>query len=219
MSLVARILRADQARTSRFHDANGSLHLSSDMFLAAGSTLRRIIFGRYPKLPWLTYPAIRRLSAIVHGKMVFEYGAGSSTEWLSRFASSVHSVENDQTWGERVKLELSERANAVLDVIPDMESFIESIPRGTSHDIYIIDCLSPATYTISTEDLRIRCLKHAIANAKDNSIFVIDNTDVNKTLAAEMTRLFPTRRIERLGGWVPGNLHPNETSIVHPMGS
>lgn len=214
MALLNRILYADGTRKSRLHDSNGTLHFSPEIFRALFSTAIRHAFKIYPNLPWLTYPAIRRLTLLVPGASVFEFGSGSSTKWFSEHARDVVSLENDVEWLQRVRTSLAERPNVQLIQADNPDDMTGALRSRPPFDIYLIDCQRSPDWSIGTEDLRIRCLEAAVDHNPGSATFIIDNTDVYKRLSARVASLFPEENIERLSGWVPGNAHPNETTIV-----
>ncbi|WP_298125321.1 hypothetical protein [Brevundimonas sp.] len=215
LSLIERLVRADRTRPTRLHDANGRLHLTPDILRAGTSTFVRLAFKRYPRLPWLTYGAIRSLERLVAGRHVFEYGSGSSTGWFARHAASIVSVENDAAWAQRVRHDLADISTASLIVASNLEEMVNAIPADRHFDLFVVDCQTAPGYGVTTEALRIRCLEAAMARARSGAVVVVDNTDANKALSIEVDRFGQDRRVERHGGWVPGILHPNETVIIH----
>lgn len=71
---------------------------------AAAELYRR----RNTELPWVTRDAIKLLRDLVKPTdRCLEWGAGSSTAWLSSRAASVLSVEHDPAWSERVSAQLA----------------------------------------------------------------------------------------------------------------
>lgn len=214
MAMLKRLIRADDSRTTRFHDGKGRLHLHPDMARSAFSTLRRHALGIYPTLPWLTYAAIAELRKLAAGRRVFEFGAGTSTVWFAAHCREVVSIENNAEWFERSTGLLRRYDNVDLRYCESEAAFLASLDGQPPFDIYLIDCLAPASYSMSTEALRIRCLELAHAHSQGGATYIIDNTDVNAKLDARVTALFPSGAIERLPGWVPGIFHPNETTLV-----
>lgn len=218
MAMLKRLIRADDSRRTRFHDGKGRLHLHPDMARSAFSTFRRHALGIYPALPWLTYAAIGELRKLTAGRRVFEFGAGTSTIWFAANAGRVVSVENNADWFNRSTGLLAANNHVELLYRPDESAFLASLDGHAKFDIYLIDCQAPASYSVSTEDLRIRCLDLAYAHAGGDAIFIVDNTDVNMRLDARVSTLFANETIQRLPGWVPGIFHPNETTLIRSAG-
>lgn len=219
MKSVERILRADDTRPTRLHDGNGKLHLEPEIVPAFLSTIRRHFFKQYPRLPWITYRAIRYIKPRIRDANVFEYGAGTSTLWFAENAKSVLSVENDPTWSSRVADQLSARANARLEHLSNELDFITSVDKHSPFDLYVVDCQSRAEYRRSTDALRSDCLLRTFEHANAGALFIIDNTDVYPTLAATCRKLFGERGTLNFSGWVPGILHPNQTTIAFKSGA
>jgi predicted O-methyltransferase YrrM len=214
VNLLQKIVRADENRRSRFHDLKGRLHLEPELLRSAGSTAARRFLRKYPALPWLTYKAVARLSGMLDGVSVLEFGAGTSTAWLARHAAKVVSLENDISWLEMVRGRLSGLDNVELLPILKIEDYAAALKDRPPFDLYFIDCQARPEYGVSTEDLRIACLQLSVDHCGGKAAFVIDNTDANPQLDREVDRHFAGRKVERLAGWVPGILHPNETTIV-----
>ena len=221
--MLSRLLRADDTRKSRFHTSKGTLVVSPDFFLALGSTLKRILLGKYPVVPWLTYPAIRFLDVRLEGRRLFEFGSGSSTAWFAHRCREVVSVENNPGWFEMVRARLSASPNTLLSCVEtdaDMIQFIGKV--GGKFDAVVVDSQAAndgVDRTVIAErtrhdDNRVDCLRAAIPFASDDCIFIIDNTDAHPNLDQALQLLFKDWKIMRFSGWAPGILHPNETTII-----
>jgi len=75
----------------------------------AGAALREIA-GKYPTLPWIPYPAIRALAKLSRPDWhVLEHGAGMSTVWWAKRVNSIHSIEANADWYQRLKEEIRHR--------------------------------------------------------------------------------------------------------------
>lgn len=74
---------------------------------------------------------------------ILEFGAGSSTLWLSRLVDSVLSIENDAGWVERLRSELSDNVTLVYLDKPECLSS-EHIPNyyREGFDMMVIDPLA-----------------------------------------------------------------------------
>ncbi|MGA2185628.1 MAG: class I SAM-dependent methyltransferase [Bryobacteraceae bacterium] len=71
----------------------------TDAIRSLGGHIVRITSGRLPKLPWLTYGAIRFLKqSLPKETKVFEYGGGMSTLWYEERCKEVHTVEDNSVW-------------------------------------------------------------------------------------------------------------------------
>ena len=214
MIKLKRLIRADDRRTTRFHDGKGRLHLHPDMLRSAVSTYRRHAHSIYPTLPWLTYPAIAQIKKLVAGRRVFEFGAGTSTIWFAKNARQVVSVENNNEWYERSAMLLKTYRNANVVYIESEDRFLDCLDGHEPFDVYLIDCQSQKSYDRSTEELRIMCMEMAFYHGGPEALYVIDNTDVNTMLDERIDVIFSSMRVRRFSGWVPGIFHPNETTLV-----
>ena len=59
------------------------------------------------EIPWITYSAINYLENFLNKKtIVFEYGSGGSTLYVSKRVKEGISVEHDEIWVEKVKQKL-----------------------------------------------------------------------------------------------------------------
>jgi hypothetical protein len=213
---IQRLLRADETRKSRLHTSNGKAVLSFDVAMATVTTLNRVLFNKYTNIPWLTYPSIRFLEKRLSGKRLFEFGSGSSTAWYADRCSHVFSVENNYEWFLTVKARLSDVANTELLYEKTDREVIGSISKvGGLFDAIVIDS-QPTERIIykNSDEFRVACLDASLAAATKDCLFVIDNTDANPLLEREIQKRFSERQILRFPGWVPGILHPNETTII-----
>jgi hypothetical protein len=219
LTYVTRIVRADTSRKSRFHTCSGKLVISIDMLRSVVTTVRRILWKHYADLPWITYPAIRYLESRLSGRRMFEFGSGQSTRWYATRCAEVHSVENNPNWYKSIKATTEHLHNVSLTLAASDIEFENSISEPGGHfGAIVIDC-QPLLKQGSLEkpdsdEFRVTCLRLARAFASTDCIFIIDNTDAMKALNNEVAALFPAASIHRFPGWVPGILHPNETTIV-----
>jgi hypothetical protein len=74
-------------------------------------------------LPWMSKEEIELLLEIITDKKVFEYGSGSSTLWLSKYAKSVISIEHDLSWFKTVESIIASCDNAKVFHVPPSESW------------------------------------------------------------------------------------------------
>jgi hypothetical protein len=216
MNLVTRLVRADHSRKSRFHTASGHFAASPEVFRAVGSTILRVGLNRYPTIPWITYPAIRFLEGRLQGRRLFEFGSGTSTGWYADRCREVVSVENNTAWFSMIKRRVLDKSNTQIMLVTSDVEFPTAISRvGGEFDAIVIDS-QPAESApfASIQQFRIACLHASLRHAAEGCMFIVDNTDAMPELMDEVVRLFANRQIRRLPGWVPGILHPNETTIV-----
>src|SRR5438874_1854481 len=100
------VIRAGESRRSRFHDYQNrrlAVEALADMPTVVWQAALRRLVGRRPILPWIPYPAIRRLAKIIRPEWrVLETGSGNSTLWLAQRVAYLRSVESNSGWYARV---------------------------------------------------------------------------------------------------------------------
>ncbi len=205
MNLISRLIRADETRKTRFHTGNGHLCIQPvQMIRAFGSTIGRVGFGRYARSPWLVYSAISHLSPRIAGKRVFEYGSGMSTLWFSDHAGEVIAVESNPEWYNRVRRFTASLKRTQVTLADSKDEYVNAISRvGGQFDVVLIDGM-----------YRIDCVIAVRNYLRQGGLVIVDNTDVEPMLAETVAERFADSRLLFFRGWVPGNLHPNETTII-----
>jgi hypothetical protein len=119
-------------------------------------------------LPWMNYAAIRVLKERLRDDhVVFEYGTGSSTEFFSRRAMAVTSVEHDPLWHERLHRSLPVNATVILKSHDIDGDYCRSIlASGTRYDVVIVDGVD-----------RVHCLLRCADALTARGVVVLDDSD------------------------------------------
>src|SRR5688572_5769318 len=121
-------------------------------------------------VPWYTYSAIYYLRQLnVRDRTVFEFGCGNSTLYWSAVAREVVSVENSESWYERMRTRVSSNCRLIYE--PDLNKFVETIrefPEG--FDIIVVD--GPAR-----GNTRLKCAQAATERLRQGGLIVLDNSD------------------------------------------
>lgn len=205
MNAMARLIRADKTRKTRFHTSNGHLCLSPSQFLKAlATTLGRIVLHKYSAVPWLTFPAITYLELRISGRRVFEFGSGMSTLWFAGRCEQVISVETDSEWYRMVRERSRNMQNVRIIHRTSKEDQVRAISIcGGKFGLILVD--GPH---------RCQCLEQVRSYLDVGGLLVVDDTDTAPGLAAKAKELFWDSRIMVFRGWASGNLHPHETTIV-----
>lgn len=205
MNLIYRVVKGDDTRKSRLHTSNGHLCLYPFEFLRAlGTSINRIAFKKYSCVPWLTFSAVDYLEKVVSGRRVFEFGSGMSTLWFAERCSQVVSVESDAKWHRSVAEKTREMSNVQTIYASSKENYLRAIATaGEKFDLILIDGL-----------YRQECVDLARSYLNQDGIVIVDNTDTVHELADQVQKLFSDSEIKAFRGWVPGNLHPIETTII-----
>jgi hypothetical protein len=205
MNAVQRLIRADDTRKTRFHTSNGHLCLNpSEVLRALTTTVGRVVFHRYSRVPWLAFPAIEYLEPFIAGKRIFEFGSGMSTLWFARTCQQVISAESDSAWYEIINRKSREMPNVQVIHAASKQDYLGSLATsGGKFDLILIDGL-----------YRSQCLDRVMPHLQPGGLLVVDDTDAIPELAVKVQQRFHGSRITPFRGWVSGNLHPHETTIV-----
>jgi protein-L-isoaspartate O-methyltransferase len=208
MNPLNRIIRGDDTRKTRLHTSNGHLCLYPlEILRALGTSFNRVVLQRYPRTPWLAFSAVDYLRGLVAGRRVFEFGSGMSTLWFAERCREVVSVESDSTWHRSMTRKTVGLRNVRLVFASSKESYIEAIAKaGGKFDLILVDGL-----------YREQCVDLARTYLSPDGILVVDNTDSVQELADQIKRLFSDSDVRAFRGWVPGNLHPIETTIIQKI--
>ncbi|MDR3714095.1 MAG: class I SAM-dependent methyltransferase [Puia sp.] len=174
--------------------------------------LYRLASGHLPKLPWLTWRAIRYLKATLplHAR-VFEFGGGMSTLWYEDRYAEVHTVEDNFEWYSALK---NSARSAHIYHCKD-ESFIESIDRFPNDyfDLIVVD----GNFN------RQSCFHRAEPHLKEGGLFVIDDSDKQQLTGGPIRDLDSwletcnQYEIVRLTGWIPASFWVKETTIARRL--
>ncbi len=138
-------------------------------------TEEKIIDAAGNPIPWLTYPFIRFLENRLRQEMhIFEFGAGSSTQYFSQKVASVTSVEHDQAWYEKVKAQLPSNATLFFEALEYDGAYSKTILHQQQvYDIIIVDGRD-----------RNNCTRHAVTALQENGVLIFDNSDRTQYLPA-----------------------------------
>jgi predicted O-methyltransferase YrrM len=172
---LAWIVRAGERRPSRIHDYDRrpvAIAGTVDIPVVLWQAWRRRLLGRRPALPWIPYPAIRRLRKLIEPHWrVLEMGSGNSTVWLAARVSEIRSVESDRSWYAYVSSRLAERALSarytLVDVASNEEQYWQLQP-GEQHtyDLAFVDGL-----------FRDQCVHSAVNAIREGGYVYLDNID------------------------------------------
>ena len=136
---------------------------------------------------------------------VFEYGSGQSTRWWARQVDSVHAVEDDRVWFERVSSALPGNADLRL-ADPSNGGYAQSISeRGTIFDVVVID-----------GSVRNECARECLAFLATDGVIVWDNTE-EPNVFGEGLKFLSERGFRRIDfhGLAPLNMDPHTTSVLY----
>ncbi len=206
MHLIEHLFRADSTRFSRVQTSRGDFCVNPIQIARSLVTAMQLrITGVQPELPWLPWPVISFLERNVSGHTIFEFGGGASTGWFAKRASRVVTVEHDQGWARAIRERLNGAENVEI-IVRDESRYADALgERSEDFDFVIVDGID-----------RLGCLVRNAEKLRRSKCVVIDNTDQIKELEGRIFPLFRDARIDRVIGYAPAQLHPNETTIVIP---
>lgn len=155
------------------------------------------------EIPWINFAALKFLKSIIRPEMViFEFGAGGSSLFFSKFAKKVISVEHDKSWFELVDNTLKQKQihnweghnilpeeNDTEDVLPKREpanptTYCSGDTNFSTHTFKqyasFIDHFEDNSFDLVLIDGRARpsCLKHSLSKVKLNGYIILDNSQV-----------------------------------------
>jgi hypothetical protein len=161
-------------------------------------------------IPWFTYPAIDFLAKYDFSDCkIFEWGAGSSTKWWAKNASSVIACEHDVDWYRNVKNEELKNVQIMHVNLNDRaryENILDEISE--KFDVIVIDGRR-----------RVECAKSAAAYLSKRGVIIFDNSDRERyDEGLVFLRENGFRQIP-FSGLVPGVCSKNETSIFYRDGN
>lgn len=167
------ILQADPWRKSRLHDLKGNRvdgrSIILDLPQVAIGAVARELFNYRPVVPWIPRPAVDRIRSLVRKDWkVLEYGSGMSTVWFAERCASVHTIELEADWREKVAKLLADRrlANVELE-LRTQENYTDFAGfDDASFDFVMIDGA-----------WRDRCVSATLRLTKPHGYTYLDNTD------------------------------------------
>jgi len=135
---------------------------------ALGSFLRFKLTGGRPRLPWISYDAIRTLDGLLKPDMtVLEYGSGMSTLWLAERVRSVVSVDDSAEWIAYQREGMQRRGISNVTLVHAADKATYSRPAEGPFDFILID----GRY-------RDECARQALRLLKPGGAIYLDNSDV-----------------------------------------
>ncbi len=118
-------------------------------------------------LPKLCYSMIFFLKERVDkNMMVFEFGSGQSTLFLSKLAAKVVAVEHDRDWFERINSRIPNNVDLLFRDVEGNPAYSKSVvDYGKKFDLIIVDGRD-----------RVNCVFNAYDALKENGVIVFDDS-------------------------------------------
>jgi SAM-dependent methyltransferase len=206
---LAKLIKADVGRKTRFHDLTGRLlPLESWISLPLAvmdMTLR--MAGRRRPQPWISYRAARDIERLLlPAWRVLEFGAGMSTIWLAKHSKFVVSVEANAEWYRRVMamLALYGLRNVDLRYRPTVDEYTGAIsPEDGVFDLALID-----------GDWREETVAPALRAVRPGGLIYVDNADGPGRQAAELLLAVPREHLRYYTDLAPGIGAPTTGLLV-----
>lgn len=119
-------------------------------------------------MPWYPYPFIDFIASHLRKDLsIFEYGSGSSTLFFSSKAGSVHAVEHNRDWYEKVIKEMPGNVQLVFIELEYGGKYCqEVIRRNQQYDIILIDGRD-----------RVNCIKLSLQALSPEGVIILDNSE------------------------------------------
>ena len=165
-----RLVAGGPTRKTRLHDASGR-RVSVDRLVRNGAPalitgLARLLFGRRPARPWISYDAQRDLEQFLKPeKSMLEFGSGMSTVWYGKHAGSVVSIEDHREWFHVVKEMVASLPGIDLRWAEGRTQYVSCVPDRT-YDLIMID-----------GNWRDECADFAVQHLNEGGIIYLDNCD------------------------------------------
>ena len=158
-------------------------------------------------VPWICYPAVDFLAArLTRTLCVLEFGGGASTAFFCQYCSHVLTVENNESWFQ--KLEKQNFDNSEIVSAPDQ------IKKSRQFDILVLDS--------HPVEARYSALLLGIELLKQSGVVLLDDTKPENLTKLEPCFQFLQkngfRRLDFVGP-KPGDLRENFASIFYRQGN
>jgi predicted O-methyltransferase YrrM len=182
----------------------------SDAPLVVWQAAVRRFLGRRPVLPWIPYPAIRRLAHIIRPEWrALETGSGNSTLWLARRVAYLRSVEEDPRWYAHIRAALPNNVDyqcVDLDEAPDRYCALQEA-EGATYQLVIVDGAQ-----------RDQCMRTALRAVSPGGWIYLDNLDTAGRDAFTILRQATLERrgtIEIFTGFPPAQPTVTTGALAH----
>lgn len=167
------------------------------------------VFGK--PLPWLTLPFINYFLTLENLKKrfknssVFEYGAGQSTLFFSKYFKHVDSVEHDLDWYNYVSDKMPKNVSIIHRELSKNGVYARSVKEtGRKYDVIIVDGRD-----------RVNCLKYSLDSLKKDGIIILDNSE--RTKYRQGIKFIKGKGFKSLEFWgvVPGGVYLGCTTVFY----
>lgn len=165
------ILTVDQEKICRFQATLPYTgYLQETGWLNAFCSSRSIDQSGDP-VPWVTYAFIAFIEQRLHqGLNIFEFGAGSSTQWFAKRVKSVTSVEHDKQWFNNIKAIAADNINIHFQTLEYGGEYSHFAQRCNKlFDVIMVDGRD-----------RVNCIFNACCQLTESGVLVLDDAEREK---------------------------------------
>ncbi|OEK00344.1 hypothetical protein BFP97_01925 [Roseivirga sp. 4D4] len=154
---------------------------------------------KHKYVPWICPDAVQALRGLLNDKMTgFEYGSGKSTIFYSKLLKTIHSIEHNEPWFNKVNEMISDLkiTNAKLDlVLPnkpvDQQHMSSKAQLSLTREEYPVkdEVFNKYVRAINSYDdssidfvsidgrARVSCTEMAVPKLKSGGILLLDNSE------------------------------------------
>jgi hypothetical protein len=150
------------------------------------------------EVPWITFEAKKWLSTFLTKDMVvFEWGSGGSTIYISKRVKRLISVEHDPEWYNKVQKAIKDNGISNCEYLlkepsllsdseqnfQDPKYYLSGLSnyKGMSFETYVkvIDSFPDETFDLVIVDGRARpsCILHSLNKVRNGGYLMLDNSD------------------------------------------
>jgi len=184
-------------------------------------------------LPWMYIKAVHFMEYHLlnrNNPVVFEWGGGTSTLWLSKLAKTVVTIESNAEWGDALSCEIKKRniQNVELMVIePETvtsqgyeckyiswwDDFCGQHFTSYVNAINVIYKIRKYDLILIDGECRIACLENALKHLKDDGLIVFDNS-ARERYKEMLFEIEKSKYVIRLIGPTTYGLGYDETMLI-----
>lgn len=214
--VIRKLIAADDARISRFHDGEGKLVAVDDLIVIPKRLVQNFQAkkGVFANQPWWPPKATVAIEGVLQKDWdVLEFGSGMSSLWLARRVGRVTSIEHNVEWSSRVLEDIKKQGLSNIEVlVRDRETYLDTPDR--MFDFVIVDAIR-----------RADCVRWALKHVKPGGYIYLDNSDIDKDDGQEGVRNLARQTIIQAAsagagdlrffrGYPPAQLAPTEGALL-----
>ena len=206
MALFLKLLKGgDPSRVSRFHTLRGELITARDILSIPWELFLRTL-RIHRQGPWLSKQAIQELSILLMefgNARILELGGGRSSIYFSRKCHSLHTIEENFLWAQKIESELRDSICQFRIENTELESRLRTKNSANmDYDLVLIDG--------GTDEFRKKAIQ-SLPLLNKNAIYVLDNSD--RPIFKKIDFRIKPKKVVRLHGLVRHPFQATETTF------